>query len=183
MSTSRRSLPSKPAWTRMRTARSGRRPTAAASAQPKGGAGAVGRRRGRIRRRADGRRPRDCVQRGRLLVNCIAARRVGDYDRQWRRMSHRYRLLTAGVLHASASPQLPSRIVPAANVFPASSQASSTCSPNSAQTRPASDYGDTGTVVTGTSTEPSPPLEDPLSPDGSSGIAGATGSGASAGGV
>ncbi|MGH3677197.1 MAG: NAD(P)/FAD-dependent oxidoreductase [Mycobacterium sp.] len=52
-----------------------------------------------------------------LLVNCVAAGRVGDYDRQWRRMSRRYRVLTAGVLQASAS-SLRSRIVPAANVFP-----------------------------------------------------------------
>ena len=53
-----------------------------------------------------------------LLVNCIAADRVGDYDRQWRRMSRRYRLLTAGVLYASAQTPLRSRIVPAANTFP-----------------------------------------------------------------
>ena len=50
-----------------------------------------------------------------LLVNCIAADRVDDYDRQWRRMSRRYRLLTAGVLYASAQTPLRSRIVPAAN--------------------------------------------------------------------
>jgi hypothetical protein len=67
--------------------------------------------------------------------------------------------------------------------FPVSSQASSTCSPNSAQTRPASDYGDTGTVVTGTSTEPSPPLEDPPPLDGSSGTTGAAGAGAGAAGA
>jgi len=30
-----------------------------------------------------------------LLVGCVAADRPGDYDRQWRRMSCRYRLLTA----------------------------------------------------------------------------------------
>jgi flavin-dependent dehydrogenase len=52
-----------------------------------------------------------------LLVNCIISGRVDDYDRQWRRMSRRYRLLTAGVLQASASP-LRSRIVPAANALP-----------------------------------------------------------------
>jgi flavin-dependent dehydrogenase len=53
-----------------------------------------------------------------LLVNCLRASRVDDYDRQWRRMSRRYRLLTAGVLRASAFPPLRSGIVPAANVFP-----------------------------------------------------------------
>jgi flavin-dependent dehydrogenase len=67
-----------------------------------------------------------------LLANCIAADRVGDYDRQWCRMSRRYRLLTPGVLYASAQTPLRLRIVPAANTFPVSSLAWSTCSPNSA---------------------------------------------------
>ena len=53
-----------------------------------------------------------------LLVNCVAADRPADYDRQWRRMSRRYRLLTAGILHASALPAVRSRIVPAAKRFP-----------------------------------------------------------------
>ena len=53
-----------------------------------------------------------------LLVDCVAADRPQDYDRRWRRMSRRYRLLTAAVLGASASP-LRSRIVPAAAQFPA----------------------------------------------------------------
>jgi flavin-dependent dehydrogenase len=53
-----------------------------------------------------------------LLVNCVAADRPGDYDRQWRRMSRRYRLLTAGILRASTRPAVRSRIVPAANRFP-----------------------------------------------------------------
>lgn len=53
-----------------------------------------------------------------LLVNCIRAGRVDDYDRQWRRMARRYRLLTAGVLRASAFPPLRSAIVPAARAFP-----------------------------------------------------------------
>ncbi len=53
-----------------------------------------------------------------LLVNCIGADCVDDYDRQWRRMSRRYRLLTASALRASASPPLRSAIVSAANVFP-----------------------------------------------------------------
>ena len=53
-----------------------------------------------------------------LLVNCVAVDRPADYDRQWRRMSRRYRLLTAGLLRASASRPVRSRIVPAANRFP-----------------------------------------------------------------
>ena len=53
-----------------------------------------------------------------LLVECVAADRPQDYDRRWRRMSRRYRMLTAGVLHASGSP-LRSVIVPAAAQFPA----------------------------------------------------------------
>ena len=52
-----------------------------------------------------------------LLVECVAAGRPQDYDRRWRRMSRRYRLLTAAVLQASASP-LRSRIVPVAVQFP-----------------------------------------------------------------
>lgn len=53
----------------------------------------------------------------RLLVECITAERTQDYDLQWRRMSRRYRLLTAAVLHASATPVRP-WIVPAAERFP-----------------------------------------------------------------
>jgi flavin-dependent dehydrogenase len=53
-----------------------------------------------------------------LLVGCVVADRPGDYDRQWRRMSRRYRLLTAAVLHASAIPPIRSRIVPAASRLP-----------------------------------------------------------------
>jgi flavin-dependent dehydrogenase len=53
-----------------------------------------------------------------LLVNCVADGRPADYDRQWTRMSRRYRLLTAGILRASTWPAVRSRIVPAANRFP-----------------------------------------------------------------
>lgn len=53
-----------------------------------------------------------------LLVDCVAADRPEDYDARWRRMSRRYRLLTAAVLHASAMPVLRPRIVPAAERFP-----------------------------------------------------------------
>jgi flavin-dependent dehydrogenase len=54
-----------------------------------------------------------------LLVDCVTADRTQDYDRRWRRMSRRYRLLTAAVLQASAMPMLRPRIVPAAAQFPA----------------------------------------------------------------
>jgi flavin-dependent dehydrogenase len=53
-----------------------------------------------------------------LLVNCVIADRPGDYDRQWRQMTRRYRLLTAALLHASAHAPLRSRIVPAALALP-----------------------------------------------------------------
>jgi flavin-dependent dehydrogenase len=53
-----------------------------------------------------------------LLVACVSADRPQDYDRRWRRMSRRYRLLTAAVLHASTIRPLRSGIVPAAAQFP-----------------------------------------------------------------
>jgi flavin-dependent dehydrogenase len=54
-----------------------------------------------------------------LLVTCLAADRPGDYDRQWRRMSRRYRLLTAGLLRASTHASVRAKIVPAAAALPA----------------------------------------------------------------
>ncbi|WP_396927259.1 NAD(P)/FAD-dependent oxidoreductase [Mycolicibacterium sp.] len=53
-----------------------------------------------------------------LLVNCVLADRPGDYDRQWRRMSRRYRLLTAGLLHAVEYGPTRSAVVPAAAALP-----------------------------------------------------------------
>jgi flavin-dependent dehydrogenase len=53
-----------------------------------------------------------------LVVGCVVADRPGDYDRQWRRMSWRYRLLTAGLLRASGCSPVRSFIVPAAAVLP-----------------------------------------------------------------
>jgi flavin-dependent dehydrogenase len=53
-----------------------------------------------------------------LLVGCIVNERPGDYDRQWRRMSRRYRLLTAGLLKASSYGPVRRRIVPAAASLP-----------------------------------------------------------------
>lgn len=54
-----------------------------------------------------------------LLVNCVLNDTPGDYDRQWRRMSRRYRLLTAGLLEASGFEPVRSRLVPAAAALPA----------------------------------------------------------------
>jgi flavin-dependent dehydrogenase len=53
-----------------------------------------------------------------LLVGCVVADRPADYDRQWRRMSGRYRMLTAAALHATARPAVRSRVVPAATRLP-----------------------------------------------------------------
>jgi flavin-dependent dehydrogenase len=53
-----------------------------------------------------------------LLVSCITTGRTDDYDRQWRQLTRRYRLLTAAILHASASPPLRRSIVPAAAALP-----------------------------------------------------------------
>ncbi len=53
-----------------------------------------------------------------LLVESVVSDRPQDYDRRWRRMSRRYRLMTAAVLRASAAPALRPRIVPAAAQFP-----------------------------------------------------------------
>jgi flavin-dependent dehydrogenase len=53
-----------------------------------------------------------------LLVGCVVADRPRDYDRQWQRMSRRYRLLTAAVLKASGYSAVRSRVVPAAAALP-----------------------------------------------------------------
>lgn len=53
-----------------------------------------------------------------LLVNAVLADDPADYTRQWRRMSRRYRLLTAALLTASNSPAR-TMIVPAAATLPA----------------------------------------------------------------
>ena len=53
-----------------------------------------------------------------LLVGCIVAGRPADYDRKWRQMSRRYRLLTLALLQASAYAPLRTRIVPAATTLP-----------------------------------------------------------------
>jgi flavin-dependent dehydrogenase len=53
-----------------------------------------------------------------LAVNCVLRERPQDYDRQWRRMTRRYRALTAGLLMASAHAPLRAGIVPAAQALP-----------------------------------------------------------------
>ena len=53
-----------------------------------------------------------------LLVNCVLADAPGDYDRQWRQMSRRYRALTAGLLQASGCAPVRSMIAPAAHAVP-----------------------------------------------------------------
>ena len=53
-----------------------------------------------------------------LLVESVLADDPAGYDRQWRRMSRRYRALTAGLLHASGFGPARSVIVPAASALP-----------------------------------------------------------------
>jgi flavin-dependent dehydrogenase len=53
-----------------------------------------------------------------LLVNSIVAERPDTYDRQWRHMTRRYRMLTAGLLQVSGVPPVRARIVPAAAAMP-----------------------------------------------------------------
>jgi flavin-dependent dehydrogenase len=53
-----------------------------------------------------------------LLVGCVLADRPGAYDRQWRQMSRRYRLMTSALVRASAYRPVRSRVVPAAAAFP-----------------------------------------------------------------
>ena len=53
-----------------------------------------------------------------LLVNCVVAGRSCSYDQQWRRLTWRYRLLTAALVQASAHPPVRAGIVPAARALP-----------------------------------------------------------------
>jgi flavin-dependent dehydrogenase len=53
-----------------------------------------------------------------LAVNCVVGERTEDYDREWRKMTRRYRALTAGLLHASTRRWLRAGIVPAAQTLP-----------------------------------------------------------------
>jgi flavin-dependent dehydrogenase len=53
-----------------------------------------------------------------LLVKCVIADRPENYDRQWRRMTRRYRMLTAALLEVSSQPPLRAGIVPVACALP-----------------------------------------------------------------
>jgi flavin-dependent dehydrogenase len=52
------------------------------------------------------------------LVDCVLSGRPGDYDKRWRQLTRRYRMLTAALLQASAYGPARSRIVPAARAMP-----------------------------------------------------------------
>jgi flavin-dependent dehydrogenase len=52
------------------------------------------------------------------LVDCIVRGRPGDYERAWRHVTRRYRLMTEAVVRAAAVAPLRSRIVPAAAMLP-----------------------------------------------------------------
>jgi flavin-dependent dehydrogenase len=53
-----------------------------------------------------------------VLADCVAAGRVGDYERAWRRVSRKSRILTSGLLWSRNQPLLAPRIVPAAQRLP-----------------------------------------------------------------
>ena len=53
-----------------------------------------------------------------LLVNCVVKDRTSEYDRRWRALTRRYRLLTAGLVGAGSVPLIRSRIVPTARSLP-----------------------------------------------------------------
>ena len=52
------------------------------------------------------------------LVDCVVRDRVDEYDRRWRALTRRYRLLTEALVRAGAVPAVRSRIVPAAAALP-----------------------------------------------------------------
>lgn len=54
-----------------------------------------------------------------LLVNCIVTDSTGDYDRRWRKLTRRYRLLTAGLLHATGIRPVRAAITPLSAALPA----------------------------------------------------------------
>jgi flavin-dependent dehydrogenase len=54
-----------------------------------------------------------------LLVGCVLADRPGDYDRQWRALTRRYRFLTAALLYGSGFRPVRASITPAAAALPA----------------------------------------------------------------
>ncbi|MBU9762802.1 NAD(P)/FAD-dependent oxidoreductase [Mycobacterium sp. TNTM28] len=54
-----------------------------------------------------------------LLVGCVRADAPGDYDRQWRALTRRYRLLTAALLHGSGFGPVRAGITPVSAALPA----------------------------------------------------------------
>ncbi len=54
-----------------------------------------------------------------LLVDCVVNDRIGDYDRRWRLLTRRYRLLTAALLHASGIRPVRAALTPASAALPA----------------------------------------------------------------
>jgi len=54
-----------------------------------------------------------------VLAACLAAGRPGDYERAWRRVTRKERVLTGGLLWSRQQPLLGRRIVPAAAALPA----------------------------------------------------------------
>ena len=54
-----------------------------------------------------------------LLVNCIVTDSTADYDRRWRKLTRRYRCLTAGLLHATGIRPVRAAITPVAAALPA----------------------------------------------------------------
>ncbi|MGW0162071.1 NAD(P)/FAD-dependent oxidoreductase [Mycobacterium sp. NPDC003323] len=53
-----------------------------------------------------------------LLVDCIVSDRTDDYDRRWRALTRRYRVLTAALLHATAIGPVRTAITPASAALP-----------------------------------------------------------------
>ena len=53
-----------------------------------------------------------------LLVDCLVTGRTADYDRKWRQLTRRYRLLTEALVRASAHQSIRTRLVPAAVALP-----------------------------------------------------------------
>jgi flavin-dependent dehydrogenase len=54
-----------------------------------------------------------------LLVNCIVTDSTADYDRRWRKLTRRYRCLTAGLLHATGIRPVRAAITPVSAALPA----------------------------------------------------------------
>ncbi len=54
-----------------------------------------------------------------LMVKCVVTEQPEEYDRAWRRLTRRYRMITAAVLQASSHRPLRAAVVPAAQALPA----------------------------------------------------------------